>query len=200
MANEDRLLEIASFECALTDVQLTEVSELVKPLKVDETLFVEDDTVGEDQAPLDKNQSKSEGKKPEDIRQILSNASLPQKIKFALLGNATCRALLIRDTNKMIQQFVLKNPRMQPSEIVEFAKNPNLSELVLRAIGNNTTWMKAYSAKVALMFNPKTPQDIGLKWLKFLNAPEIRRLAKSKNIPNVISVAARKRLSEMESK
>ncbi len=133
----------------------------------------------------------------EDIRNILLKATLPQKIKLALLGNATCRGLLIRDSNKMIQQLVLKNPRLQPAEVEEFAKNPNLSEMVLRNIAENTQWMRSYTMRVSIVFNPKSPQALSLKWMKFLNTADLRKLAKSKNVPSVITISARKKLADM---
>ncbi len=131
-----------------------------------------------------------------EIRNQISKMKLPQKIKLAMFGNSTCRNLLIRDSNRMVQQFVLKNPRIQVREIEEFAKNPNLSEQVLRAIGNNTNWMKSYAAKWHLVGNPKTPVDVSMRWIKFLNITEIKKLAKSKNVPQVIVTAARRKMED----
>lgn len=133
----------------------------------------------------------------QDPRLQISKASLPEKIKLAMFGNATCRAVLIRDSNKLVQQFVLKNPRIQLLEIEEFSKNPNLSDLVMRIIANNPAWSKSYHVKAHLVFNPKTPVDIALKWVKFLNSPDVRKLSKTKNVSQVIVTAARKRVEEM---
>jgi hypothetical protein len=134
----------------------------------------------------------------EDVRTLIQKATLPQKIKLALLGNATCRSLLVKDSNKMIQQLVLKNPKLQPTEVEEFAKNPNLPEMVLRNIAEDSQWMRSYSLKQSIVFNPKTPQALSLKWIKFLNTSDLRRIAKSKNVPNILTVAARKKLADME--
>jgi hypothetical protein len=132
-----------------------------------------------------------------DVRQEVSKMTLPQKIKAALFGNAACRAILVRDTNRMVQQFVLKNPRLQSAEVEEFAKNPNISEQVLRAIGGNQSWTKLYSTKLNLVLNPKTPSDVALKWLRYLTESDIKRIARSKNLPQVVIVAAKKRLTDL---
>ncbi len=137
-----------------------------------------------------------EEKVEENIRNILQKASLPQKIKYAMFGNSTCRTLLVRDANRMIQEFVLKNPRLQVREVEEFAKNPNLSQFVLRRIAENQTWMKSYSLKCSIVTNPKTPGDLALKWLRFLNISELRQLAKSKNVSHVVSTMAKKKVAE----
>jgi hypothetical protein len=126
----------------------------------------------------------------------LADLTLPEKIKLAMFGNQTARGNLIRDASKLVQSFVLKNPRLQVREVEEFARNPNLSEHVLRAIGSNQSWMKSYSAKVNLVFNPKTPSDVSLKWVRYLNDPEIRKLAKSRNVPQVLVTVARRKLEE----
>ncbi|RMG42429.1 MAG: hypothetical protein D6719_06455 [Candidatus Dadabacteria bacterium] len=135
-----------------------------------------------------------------DLRFLLNDMNLAEKLKIAMFGNAACRSLLINDPNKMIQLAVLKNPKMQFTEVEEFSKNKNLSDLVLRAISDNKTWAKEYSIKHNLVFNPKTPPDISLKWLRYLRKNDLKKAAKSKDIPNLIAVSAKKRLVEMEKK
>lgn len=133
-----------------------------------------------------------------DIRGQISKMNVPQKIKLALFGNSICRGLLIRDTNKLIPMFVLKNPRLTLPEVEDFAKSSHISDQVLRHIANNSTWMRTYAIKYHLVTNPKTPGDIALKWLRYLNLPELRRIAKSKNVPQVVSVNARKKVADSD--
>jgi hypothetical protein len=135
-----------------------------------------------------------------DLRKKVAEASFGEKVKFALLGNATCRGLLIRDTNKLIQLMVLKNPRMSPGEVEEFSKNSNLSDKVLRAIADNKSWTRSYKVKVNLVSNPKTPGDVALKWLKHLQPNEIRSLSRSKNISQIVATAARKMAQDLQEK
>ena len=86
----------------------------------------------------------------------------------------------------------MQNPRLGEVEVVELARNPNLDELVFRAIANNSTWMKNYSVKLNLVSNAKVPIDISLRWVKYLHEGDLRLLAKSKNIPQVIASQCRK--------
>lgn len=133
-----------------------------------------------------------------DIRILIAAMSLPQKIKTALYGNATCRLILIRDANKVIQICVLKNPKLTLPEVEDFAKSTHISDLILRTIANSSVWMRSYHLKYNIVTNPKTPGDIALKWLRHLNVPELRRISKSKNVPQVIAISAKKRLNDME--
>lgn len=134
--------------------------------------------------------SSSEGNLASKVRDM----SIPEKIKLAIHGNQSARALLIRDNNKQIPQFVLGNAKITEGEILEFAKNNNLDEMVLRTIANNATWTRNYSIKLALICNPKTPIGISLRWLKLLQDKDLRLLSKSKNIPQVIPTQCRKLL------
>jgi hypothetical protein len=113
---------------------------------------------------------------------------------MALLGNQIARAILIRDTNRQIAQFVLSNPRITDTEILEFSKNANLDESVLRSIATCEEWMKHYSVKLGILSNPKTPVDISIKWIKYLQSKDLRGLAKSRGVPQVIVSQCRKLL------
>ena len=130
------------------------------------------------------------------LYKIIADLSIPQKIKLALFGNLTARNLLIRDTNRQIPFFVLQNARVTENEIQEWARNTNLSDQILRQIASNPEWMKSYNIKVSIVSNPKVPIDASLKWVKFLQTADLRRLAKSKNIPQVIANQCRKMLDD----
>ena len=135
-----------------------------------------------------------------DLRTQISRANLTEKVKLAMFGNQTCRLLLINDPNKTIQMSVLKNPKLRANEVEDFTKSKNMSDLVLRTISENKSWMKSYAIKENLVFNPKTPGDIGLKWLRYLNPPELKQASKSRDVPQLISVTAKKRLAEIQKK
>lgn len=131
-----------------------------------------------------------------DIRALIGDMTVAQKVKLAMLGNSICRALLINDRNRMVQEFVLRNPKIQINEIESFSKNPNTTENVLRLISGTREWVAEYQVKLGLVLNPKTPPDIALKWLRFLMPNELKRVAKSKGIPQVVAVAAKKAVSD----
>lgn len=142
--------------------------------------------------------SEEDSKNNEDIRFQLTEMSVPAKIKLALFGNSTCRMLLIADANKVVSLAVLKNPKLTPGEVEEIAKNSNVSDQILRNISTNSKWTKEYKVKLNLVLNPKTPSDLALRWLRHLNSFDLKRVARSKNIPQVIATTARKLTSEKQ--
>lgn len=135
-------------------------------------------------------------KRATDIRGLIASMTMAQKLKTAMGGNAIVRRLLIQDPSRLVQECVLSNPKLGVNEVEEFAKNTNVDAQVLRSISGNAMWMRTYRVKYNLVCNPKCPPDLSLRWLKFLNASDIKNLARSKNVPQVLQVAAKKRLSE----
>ena len=160
------------------------------------------ETASGDLAPSAQDSSAPNPKEDEEraLRFRLADMTIPQKIKLALFGDATCRALLISDPNKVISLAVLRNSKINPGEAEDFAKNANLSDQVLRDIAANSTWTRSYKLKLNLVMNPKTPQDVSLRWLKHLNAFDLKRVSKSRNIPQLITSTARKIVAEQNSK
>ena len=135
-----------------------------------------------------------------DVRTLIGRMSIPQKLKTAMFGNASCRAILINDGNRLIQMAVLKNPKIQEKDIADFAKSTNISKNILRAISNNRQWSKPYSVKLNLVCNPKSPIDIAIKWLRFINLSDMKKIARSKNIPTAVVTQAKKRLELAQKK
>lgn len=126
--------------------------------------------------------------------------TVPQKIKLALFGNLTARNILIRDANSKVAQFVLANNRLTENEITEFARNTNLDDSIYRGIAKNHAWTKQYSVKLSLVANPRVPIDVALSWTKHIKDKDLERLAKSKQIAQVVAAQCRKILDQRKHK
>lgn len=149
-----------------------------------------------DSEAIDPELTKESSGEQVDIRKLISEMSMAQKIKCAMLGSSICRGLLILDQNRLIQDCVLSNPRLQEGEIEDFSKNPHISDYVLRKISDNKSWMKGGVIRYNLVMNPKSPPDVSLKWLRYLRTSELRQVARSKGIPQLVAITARKRLAD----
>ena len=125
--------------------------------------------------------------------------TVAQQVKLALKGNKDARSILIRSTNRMIQRMVLQNPRITEDEILSLAKNRNSDEEVLRIIAEAREWTGLYQVRTALVENARTPLTHALRLIRTLADRELRALAKSKNVPQVIASQARKVLFNKES-
>lgn len=184
----ERLFALASEQAEDAEVRLLlkEIEAEVDELELSEELLVEkEDMEAEEKEAYEKN-----------LLVLIRGLTIPEKIKLALKGNSIARALLIRESNKLIPMFVLENPGLTDFEVQEFARNKELDEGVLREISKNPTWMRLYSIKHSIVANPKTPIDVSIKWVKFLQDKDLRALAKSKNIPQVLAGQCRKVLEK----
>ena len=109
-------------------------------------------------------------------------------------GSREVRAILIRDTNKMISAAVLSGPKVTPQEVESYARMANVSEDILRVIGNTRAWVKNYGVVVALTKNPKTPIAMSLNLMARLHDRDLAMLSVDRNVPDPLRVAARKRV------
>ena len=194
------IAELKGYLAAKVELDLPEVLQGAASILEQSTL---ESALQEEQPVTSAGPTDSEPKPAEtnrDIRAAISLLNLPERVKLGMFGNNTCRSLLVNDPNRMVQLSVMNNPKLQEREVEGFVKNPNLSQQVLRVISERKRWMKSYTLKLGLVSNPKTPSDIALKWLRYLNKADLRRLARSKGVPQVIVINVRKRLADLEKK
>ena len=137
--------------------------------------------------------------KSEDVHVSLYNRimemSVGEKMKLASIGNKEARGLLIKDTNKLIVEAVINNPRLTEGEVVSFAANRNYSKDVPRLIAAKKEFVKNYMVKVALVNNPKTAVATALRLLGSLHERDLKNISRSRNVATVISRTAMKMLS-----
>jgi hypothetical protein len=117
---------------------------------------------------------------------------LYEKIRLATLGNAYCRANLMRDPNRMVAMAAIRSPRITDSEIVKAAGNRSVCEEVIRYIGNQRDLTKNYQVRLSLVQNPKCPVALSLKFLPLLQAEDLKLMARSKSVPGAVATGARR--------
>lgn len=132
--------------------------------------------------------------KPEALFSRIQRMNTPEKMQLAAHGDKEARSILIREAAKQIQMAVVKNPRIQDSEIISICKSRHICEEVLRAVAMNRSWMKLYSVRLALVKNPKTPQAMAVKLVSTLQRQDLKLLSRSKDVPQTVANAARRRL------
>lgn len=133
--------------------------------------------------------------KPETMLQKLQHMSFTDRVKAAMRGTREVRAILIRDSNKLIATSVLSSPKVSESEIESFAKMATVSEDVLRTIAMNRSWTKSYSIVLALTKNSKTPLALSMTLLSRLNERDVAGIATDRNVPDPLRIAARRKMA-----
>ncbi len=125
----------------------------------------------------------------------VAKMSTVEKIRASDL-EPTLRPYLIRDNNKLVALAAIKSKGITDTEVLAYARNKNLPEEVVRHIANKKNWTKQYSVKKALVENPKAPLPRALSFLIHLREHDIRKIARSKNVPASIAQAAKNHLKK----
>ncbi len=116
------------------------------------------------------------------------------KIQLALRGTKDQRLKIIRDTDRTLHIYLLKNPRLGLDEVTTLAKTPTISVEVLKAVAERREWYQRSEVATALVRNPKTPVPIAIRMLDHISQQELRRLAKSDGARMPILQAARRKV------
>jgi len=126
--------------------------------------------------------------------QLALEMGVSDKIKMALTGDKEWRNIFLKDPNKLVSSAVLKNPRITDGEVLTVAKNKSSNDELIRLITLNREWVKNYEIKRALVLHPRTPLPKALRYMDILTEKDLKNLAKSRGVSQVIVNNARRML------
>ena len=177
----------------LSTLRDTDLKELAKSKEISEDLVVAAEQALAQRAPA-KGQAEKDEHKAKSCYQEIKDLPVPDKVKLAMGGDKEARSILIKDSNKQVQEAVLDSPRITEPEIVAIANSRNVGEEILRKIATSREWMKNYQIRLGLANNPKTPLPLGLRIIGTLMISDLKRLSKSKGVSSVLTAAANRAL------
>lgn len=210
MSTVDRLVELA----ARNGVELTGVATFAahveaiqgqlipepddEPLPGDamfsEALEHDNDEEAIEQDKVDGSEEVKDSHKPLALR--VANMNIQEKLRLSLIGGSAARAILVRDPNKIVCMAAITSPSTTEAEAAKIASSKQVSEDILRYIGNKRDWLGNYEVKRALIFNSKTPVGVSMKFLSHLRASDLRAVARSRNIPAALRTTAGQRVAK----
>lgn len=117
------------------------------------------------------------------------------KIKTALSGDKEWRGIFLKDSNRLVKNAVIKNPRITNAEIVAICNDRTATEEMIRMILMKKDWAKLPAVQRALVVHPRTPLPRALRFMSILSSKELKMLAKSKSVAQTIAVTAKRMLS-----
>jgi hypothetical protein len=130
----------------------------------------------------------------DSVQTKISKMNFTQRLKAATKGTSEMRAILVRDTNKMIAAAVMSSPKLTEQEIETFSRMGSVSEDILRIIAHNRKWMKSYKITLGITKNPKTPLAISMNLLNRIQQKELTQIAIDRNVPEPLRIAAKKKV------
>lgn len=138
-----------------------------------------------------------ESHKPEyrSVSERIHSLSVAQKIQLALVADRQERFVLLRDTNKVLHAYVLRNPKTGLDEVQAAAKMKSLSADAIKYIAEHTQWSANPIVCANLVRNPATPLALALKLLDRIPLHDVKAIAKGTGTRMQIVQAARKKLN-----
>ena len=112
--------------------------------------------------------------------------SVKDRVKLAMKGDRETRALLIRDSNKIVATAVIHNPRITDQEVENIASIRTVAEEVLRLIAMNRAWARSYPIIHNLARNPRTPLPTAIGILPRLRDKDLKALAQNRNVSEAV--------------
>ena len=129
---------------------------------------------------------------------LVRDMSISQKVRMALVGNMSARAVLIRDAKKLVTQAVLDSPRLTEREVQDFARNKALGEDIIRRIAYNRDWAKNMATQRALVGHPKCPPQKAMEFVKNLSIKSLKELQRDRDVPVHVARQAKNLLAQRE--
>ena len=99
-----------------------------------------------------------------------SGAAMARKIQLALHGDKNQRGTLLREPNKLIHGYVVRNAQLQLDEVVTIARMTTVAIEVLTFIASRREWAERPEVALALVRNPRTPVPLAIRMLDHIIA------------------------------
>ncbi len=122
------------------------------------------------------------------------------QMRLAMLGGMEARLLLIRSPIRMVQEAVLRNPKITMEEIIRIARNKAMREDIIREIAKNRDWIRNYRVMCELAQNPKTPLHMALRFLERLHDRDLVQIGRSKQVPGMVAATAKRIYAQRQKK
>jgi hypothetical protein len=119
------------------------------------------------------------------IRRIML-MKVKDRMKLGMKGDREARSILIRDSNRVVAQAVINNPRITDQEVEAIAAMRTVSDEVLRIIAMNRAWARQYPIIHNLARNPRTPLPTAMTILMRLQTKDLKNLSQNRNVPEAV--------------
>ncbi|MDX6693337.1 MAG: hypothetical protein QOF02_940 [Blastocatellia bacterium] len=137
---------------------------------------------------INETQLESKGLPPERVALIrrIMLMSVKDRVKLGMKGDREARAILIRDSNKVVAAAVLHNPRITENEVEAVAAMRTVSDEVLRIIALNRAWARSYPIIHNLARNSRTPIASAIGILPRIRTKDLQQITQNRNVSEAV--------------
>lgn len=134
---------------------------------------------------------------PEDvyIDRDLKDLALGARKTMGRTGNRDLINRLLHDQDPSVIEQILTNPGITEDHVVRIAAKRPTNGDVLRKIGNSNRWGLKYRVRRALVFNPYTPTELSINFLRLLMRQDIAEVAADEALHFELRMHARRILN-----
>jgi hypothetical protein len=125
----------------------------------------------------------------------LEGLTMAQRMQLGLTGERDARLAILKDPNRSLHIYVLRNPQIGLDEVQFAAKQPHLSPDAFRIIADHREWGSNVQVCINIARNPNSPIQLAIKMLEKIPITELRAIARGNGRAPLVA-AARKRLLE----
>jgi len=104
------------------------------------------------------------------------------RVAMAKGGNRDQLTRMFSDTNPQVIRTLLKNPSLIESDLLKLASKRPAAADVQREVFLSRKWSARYAVKKALILNPYTPTEIGVKIVHTLMVQDLRLVVESRDL------------------
>ena len=136
------------------------------------------------------NDTRKEGKEVEPerislIRRVMT-MTVKDRVKLGMKGDREARSILIRDSNRVVAQAVIHNPRITDQEVESIAAMRTVSDEVLRTIAMNRAWARSYPIILNVARNPRTPIPTAINILSRIHTKDLQHISQNRNVSEAV--------------
>lgn len=130
-----------------------------------------------------------------DVNEQLESSPLGWRKALARGTNRAMLERLLYDKHPQVIEILLNNPRVLERDVVKMAALQPTSEHALRTIFSHPRWIRRYTIKKALVFNPYAATSMVRNLLGFLLEPDLRDASRSKRLSPEVRAFAKELLA-----
>lgn len=119
------------------------------------------------------------------IRRVMM-MTVKDRVKLGMKGDREARSILIRDSNRIVAQAVIHNPRITDQEVESIAAMRTVADEVLRIIAMNRAWARSYPIILNIARNPRTPIPTAINILPRIHTKDLQNISQNRNVSEAV--------------
>ena len=124
------------------------------------------------------------------LRECLPDLRLGDRITFARLATQALLGQLLEDSDPLVVEAALENPRLREEDLVAALHRDQRSGALVNGVFASR-WSGCYAVRLALALQPRTPLPLALQQISMLVPRDLQRVSREPGLHPLVRAAAR---------